>query len=49
MSLEDLLPMSPVHTITDEENWSPPNGTYGNESIVAQQGTMAEFTLKYRF
>lgn len=35
--------------ITDEENWSPPNGTYGNESIVAEAGTRAEFTLKYRF
>ena len=38
-----------IRNITDEENWSPPNGTYGNESIVATQGTRAEFTFKYRF
>lgn len=38
-----------ILNITDEENWSPPNGTYGNESIVAEQGTRAELTLKYRF
>ena len=38
-----------ILNLTDEENWSPPNGTYGNESIVAEQGTRAELTLKYRF
>lgn len=38
-----------VMNLTDEENWSPPNGTYGNESIVAEQGIRAELTLKYRF
>lgn len=38
-----------VLNLTDEENWSPPNGTYGNESIVAEQGIRAELTLRYRF
>lgn len=38
-----------ITNLTDEENWSPPNGTYGNESIVAEQGTRAELTIKYRF
>ncbi len=35
--------------LTDEENWSPPNGTYGNESIVAEAGIRAELTVKYKF
>jgi catecholate siderophore receptor len=35
--------------LTDEENWSPPNGTYGNESIVAEPGIRAELTIKYKF
>lgn len=38
-----------VMNLTDEENWSPPNGTYGNESIVAEPGIRSEFTLRYRF
>ena len=38
-----------VLNFTDEENWSPPNGTYGNESIVAEPGIRAEMTFRYRF
>jgi hypothetical protein len=38
-----------VLNLTDEENWSPPNGTYGNESIVAVRPLRAELTFKYRF
>ncbi|WP_221029018.1 TonB-dependent receptor [Actomonas aquatica] len=38
-----------VLNFTDEQNWSPPNGTYGNESIVAEEGTRAELTFKYKF
>lgn len=38
-----------ILNLTDEENWSPPNGTYGNESIVAEAGIRAELTFKYRF
>lgn len=35
--------------LTDEENWSPPNGTYGNNSILAEPGFRTEFTVTYRF
>ena len=38
-----------VLNLTDEKNWSPPNGVYGNESIVADEGIRAEFTVGYRF
>ncbi|MCC5025140.1 MAG: hypothetical protein J6386_21190 [Candidatus Synoicihabitans palmerolidicus] len=38
-----------VLNLTDEENWSPPNGTYGNEAIVAEQGIRSELTVKFRF
>jgi outer membrane receptor protein involved in Fe transport len=38
-----------VMNLTDEENWSPPNGTYGNESIVAEEGIRGELTFSYRF
>ena len=38
-----------VLNATDEENWSAPNAVYGNESIVAEPGVRAEFTVKYKF
>jgi outer membrane receptor for monomeric catechols len=34
---------------TDEENWSPPNYVYGNESILADLPIRAELTLGYKF
>ena len=38
-----------VLNATDEENWSPPNGVYGNESILAEPGIRGEFTVTLRF
>ncbi|MES2693494.1 MAG: TonB-dependent receptor [Verrucomicrobiota bacterium] len=38
-----------VLNVTDEKNWSPPNGTYGNESILAEPGVRGEFTVTLRF
>lgn len=38
-----------ILNFTDEKNWSPPNGTYGNESIVAEEGIRGELTFKYKF
>lgn len=35
--------------ITDEENWSPPNYVYGNESIQAEWPLTLEFTATYKF
>jgi TonB dependent receptor/TonB-dependent Receptor Plug Domain len=34
---------------TDEENWSPPNYVYGNESILADLPIRAELTVGYKF
>ena len=34
---------------TDEKNWSPPNGVYGNESILAEPGIRGEMTVTFRF
>lgn len=38
-----------VLNLTDEWNWAPNNGIYGNESIFLQPGIRAEFTVAYRF
>lgn len=38
-----------VLNVTDEKNWAPNNGTYGNASIFAEPGTRAEFTVTYKF
>jgi outer membrane receptor protein involved in Fe transport len=38
-----------VLNATDEENWSPPNGVYGNESILAEPGIRGELTVTLRF
>lgn len=38
-----------IFNITDEWNWAPNNGIYGNESIFLQPGIRGEFTLAYRF
>lgn len=35
--------------LTDEKNWSPPNGVYGNESILAEPGIRAELTVTMKF
>lgn len=35
--------------VTDERNLAPPNGVYGNESILVLPGTQAEFTVAYKF
>lgn len=34
---------------TDELNFAPPNGVYGNESILIEEGIRGEFTLTYKF
>jgi hypothetical protein len=34
---------------TDQENWGPPNQTYGNETILAELPFRAELTLGYKF
>lgn len=36
-----------VFNFTDQENWSPPRATYGNDSIVAELPARAELTFKY--
>ncbi|AHF90612.1 TonB-denpendent receptor [Opitutaceae bacterium TAV5] len=38
-----------VLNLTDEKNWSPPNATYGNGSILADPGIRTEFTVTCRF
>lgn len=38
-----------VLNLTDEKNWSPPNGVYGNESILAEPGIRGEVTVTFRF
>jgi len=38
-----------VLNATDEENWSPPNSVYGNESILAELPIRAELTVGYKF
>ncbi len=38
-----------VLNLTDEKNWSPPNGVYGNESILAEPGIRGELTYTRRF
>ncbi|HET7536897.1 MAG TPA: TonB-dependent receptor, partial [Candidatus Didemnitutus sp.] len=38
-----------VTNVTDEKNWSPPNGIYGNGSILALPGTQGQFTVRYSF
>jgi len=38
-----------ITNLTDERNLAPPNGVYGNESIVVLPGTQAEFTVAYNF
>jgi len=38
-----------VLNLTDEKNWSPPNGVYGNESILAEPGIRAELTVTMKF
>jgi catecholate siderophore receptor len=38
-----------VLNLTDEKNWSPPNGVYGNESILAEPGIRGEVTFTLRF
>ena len=38
-----------VLNLTGEKNWSPPNGVYGNESILAEPGTRAELTVTMKF
>lgn len=35
--------------VTDEENWAAPNGLYGSQSILAEEGFRTEFTVTYRF
>lgn len=38
-----------VMNLTDEENWAAPNGLYGSQSILAEEGIRTEFTVTYRF
>jgi catecholate siderophore receptor len=38
-----------IFNITDELNFAPNNGIYGNESIFVQPGVRGEFTLGYKF
>ncbi len=38
-----------ILNLTDELNFAPPNGVYGNESILIERGIRGEFTLAYRF
>ncbi len=38
-----------VLNLTNEKNWSPPNGVYGNESILAEPGIRGEFTVTHKF
>ena len=38
-----------IFNLTDEWNWAPNNGIYGNESILLQPGIRGEFTLAYKF
>jgi len=38
-----------VLNFTDEWNWAPNYGTYGNESIIAEPGIRGEFTVTRRF
>lgn len=38
-----------IFNLTDEWNWAPNNGIYGNESILLQPGVRGEFTLAYKF
>lgn len=38
-----------VNNLTDEWNWAPNNGIYGNESILLQPGIRGEWTVAYRF
>ncbi len=35
--------------VTDEENWAAPNGLYGSQSILAEEGFRTEFTVTYSF
>jgi catecholate siderophore receptor len=35
--------------LTDEENWAAPNGLYGSQSILAEEGFRTEFTVTYSF
>ena len=35
--------------VTDQKNWAPPNGVYGNASILALAGTTFSFNAKYNF
>lgn len=35
--------------LTDEENWGAPNGLYGSQSILAEEGFRTEFTVTYKF
>jgi hypothetical protein len=35
--------------LTDEENWGAPNGLYGSQSILAEEGFRTEFTVSYKF
>lgn len=35
--------------VTDEENWGAPNGFYGSQSILPEEGFRTEFTVTYRF
>lgn len=38
-----------IFNLTDEENWSPPNVVYGDESIYADEPIRAEFTVSTKF
>jgi outer membrane receptor protein involved in Fe transport len=38
-----------VFNLTDEWNWAPNNGVYGNESILLQPGLRGELTFALRF
>lgn len=38
-----------VSNLTDERNLAPPNGVYGNESILVLPGTQAQATVTYKF
>jgi hypothetical protein len=38
-----------VSNVTNEKNWAPPNGVYGNASIFALPGTQVQLTAKMFF
>jgi catecholate siderophore receptor len=38
-----------ILNVTDEFNFAPPNGVYGNESILIEEGLRSELTVTYKF